>query len=122
MPSRLRAAFLLVQRTGSRPANHSFGSAARTRASGKPSSRRTILVPSTMRHAFVERDTPGQPLAAEAAIGRDDELLLRDIFQRLADQRRDVVGRFDHRVAMVDDADADLLVGPDVLEQMQVLP
>src|ERR1700722_754219 len=32
---------------GSRPANHSFGSAARTRASGKPNSRRTILVPST---------------------------------------------------------------------------
>ena len=32
---------------GSRPANHSFGSAARTRASGSPSSRRTIFVPST---------------------------------------------------------------------------
>ena len=30
-----------------RPANQSFGSAARTRASGRPSSRRTMLVPST---------------------------------------------------------------------------
>ena len=29
------------------PANHSFGSAARTRACGSPSSRRTMLVPST---------------------------------------------------------------------------
>jgi len=28
-------------------ANHSLGSAARTRASGRPSSRRTMLVPST---------------------------------------------------------------------------
>ena len=36
-----------AHRAGSRPANHSFGSAARTRASGRPSSRRTILVPST---------------------------------------------------------------------------
>jgi hypothetical protein len=30
--------------------------------------------------------------------------------------------RLNHRVAMVDNADADLLVGPDVLKQMQVLP
>src|ERR1044072_351388 len=39
------------------------------------------------RHAFVERDAPRQPLAPEAAIGADDQLLLRDVFECLADQR-----------------------------------
>ena len=58
------------------------------------------------RHALVEGDAPRQALAAEAAIGADDELLLGDVFQRLADQRRHVLGRLDHRVAMVDHADA----------------
>jgi hypothetical protein len=38
---------LSIHRIGSRSANHSFGSAARTRASGRPSSRRTKFVPST---------------------------------------------------------------------------
>src|ERR1700736_3647149 len=78
--------------------------------------------PLDQRHALVKRDPPRQALAAEAAIGADHELLLRDIFQRLADQRRDVLRRLDHRVAVVDYADADLLVGLDVFEQMQVLP
>jgi hypothetical protein len=40
----------------------------------------------------------------------------------LRDQRRHMLGRFHHRVAMVDDADGDLLVGLDVLEERQVLP
>src|ERR1700736_6249012 len=78
--------------------------------------------PFDQRHAFVKRDPPRQALAAKAAIGTDHELLLRDIFQRLADQRRDVLRRLDHGVAVVDHADADLLVGLDVFEQMQILP
>jgi hypothetical protein len=45
-PARFRSASG-YHRIGSGSANQSFGSAARTRASGKPSSRRTILVPST---------------------------------------------------------------------------
>src|SRR5262245_39872480 len=73
-------------------------------------------------HALVERDPPRQALATKAAIGPDDELLLGNIFQGLADQRRHVLRRFDHGIAVVDHADADLLVGLDVLEQMQVLP
>ena len=73
-------------------------------------------------HAFVKRDPPRQTLAAKAAIGADDEPLLGDMFQRLADQRRNVFGGFNHRVAMINHADANLLVGLDVLEQMQILP
>src|SRR6185369_7709305 len=53
------------------------------------------------RHALVERDAPRQALAAEAAIGRDDEAFLRDVFERLADQRRDLLGRLDHGVAVI---------------------
>jgi hypothetical protein len=42
------SAFLSPRATSNqREANHSCGSAARTRASGRPSSRRTMLVPST---------------------------------------------------------------------------
>src|SRR5205807_6557413 len=67
-------------------------------------------------HTLVKRDAPRQPLAAKAAIGADDELILGDVFQRLADQRRNVLRRFNHRVAMVDHPDADLLVGLDMLE------
>src|SRR5262245_37361154 len=74
------------------------------------------------RNAFVEGDAPRQALAAEAAIGADHELLLGNVLQRLAYQRRDVLRRLHHRVAVVDDPDADLLVGLDVLEEMQVLP
>src|ERR1043166_917308 len=78
--------------------------------------------PLDQRHALVKRDPPRQTLAAEAAVGADDELLLRDVFQRLADQRRNVLRGLDHRVAVVDDADGDLLVGLDVLEQPEILP
>ena len=73
-------------------------------------------------HALVKRDPARQTLATKAAISADDQLLLGDVFQRLADQRRNVLRRLNYRVAMVDNADADLLVGSDVLEQMQVLP
>ena len=73
------------------------------------------------RHALVKRDPAGQSLAAKAAIGADHQLLLGDVFQRLPYQRRNVLRRLNHRVAVVDNADADLLVGPDVLEQMQIL-
>ena len=72
-------------------------------------------------HAFVKRDPPRKALATKTAIGADDELLLGDIFQRPADQRGDVFGRFNHCVAMVDHADGDLLVGFDVLEELQIL-
>jgi hypothetical protein len=63
----------------------------------------------------------GRPFAAKAAIGGDDEPLRRDIFERLPDQPGDMLGRFDDRVAMIDDADADLFVGLEFGEERQVL-
>src|SRR5947209_3610172 len=72
-------------------------------------------------HAFVIGDAAAEALAAEAAIGGDDEALGRDVFERLADQAGDVIGRLDDSVAMVDNADADLLVGLVLGEEWQVL-
>ena len=72
------------------------------------------------RHAFVIGDAAGQALAAEAAIGGDDQPLGRDVFERLPDQASDVLGRLDDGVGMADDADADLLVGLELAEQRQV--
>src|SRR6516162_10077808 len=43
--------------------------------------------------AFVIGDAARQALAAKAAIGRNDEALGRDVFERLADQAGDVFGR-----------------------------
>src|SRR6188474_1528731 len=70
------------------------------------------------RHALVERNPPRQALAAEAAIGADPEVVPWDGFPRLGGQRSGVLRLLHPPVAMVDHADADLLVGLDVLEQM----
>src|SRR5438270_9916254 len=43
------------------------------------------------RDAFVIGDAAAEALAAKAAISRDDEPLGRDLFERFADQYRDVV-------------------------------
>src|SRR5260370_1300804 len=61
-------------------------------------------------HAFVIGDAAAEALAAKAAIGGDDEAFWRDVFERLADQAGDMLGRLDDGVAVVDDTDADLLV------------
>src|SRR5205823_648098 len=71
--------------------------------------------------AFVIGDAAAEALASEAAIGGDDELLGWDVFERLADQAGDMLGRLDDGVAVVDDADADLLVGLVFAEERQVL-
>ena len=73
------------------------------------------------RDAFVIGDAARQALAAKAAIGGDDQPLGRDVFERLADQPGDMLGRLDDRIAVVDDADADLLVGLVLGEERQVL-
>ena len=62
-----------------------------------------------------------QAFAAKAAIGRDDEPFARNILQRLTDQTGDMFGRLDDGVAVVDDADADLLVGLIFGKQRQIL-
>ena len=49
-------------------------------------------------------------LAAHAAVGRDDQPFRRNVLQRLADQRRDLVRPLDLQRVMVDHADDDLLV------------
>src|SRR5262249_42392654 len=72
------------------------------------------------RDALVVRDAPAQPLAPEAAVGRDHQPLGRDVLERLLDQARHVLGRLDDRIAMVHHADADLLVGPVLPEQMEI--
>ena len=73
------------------------------------------------RDAFVIGDAAGETFAAKAAIGGNDEAFGRDVFERLSDQTGDMLGRFDDRVAVVDDADADLLVGLVFRQERQVL-
>jgi hypothetical protein len=67
--------------------------------------------PFDQRDAFVIGDAAAETLAAEAAIGGDDEPLGRDVFECLANKAGDMFGRLDDGVAVVDDTDADLLVG-----------
>ena len=45
-------------------------------------------------HAFVIGDAARQPLAPETAIGGDDQLLARDVFERLLDEGGDVLDAF----------------------------
>jgi len=72
------------------------------------------------RHAFVVSDSTAQTLASKPTIGGDHQLLLRDVFERLSDQRGDMLGRLDGGDAVVDDADADLFVGLVFGEERQV--
>ena len=71
-------------------------------------------------HTFVIGDTAGEALAAKAAIGGDHQLLLRDVFERLPDQRGDMLGRLDGGDTVVDDTDADLLVGLEFAKERQI--
>ena len=71
-------------------------------------------------HTLVKCDAPRQPLAAKAAIGGDHQPLGRDVFERLADQRGDMLCRLDGGDAVIDDADADLLIGLVLGEERQV--
>src|SRR5688500_16962959 len=72
------------------------------------------------RDALVVGDPPAQTLAAESAVGGDDQPLGRDVLERLADEPGDVFGRLDDRVAVADHPDADLLVGLVPGEERQV--
>jgi hypothetical protein len=65
-------------------------------------------------------DAAAQTFAAEAAIGGDHQTLGRDLFERPVDQPGDVLGRLDDGVAVIDDADADLLIGPVLGEERQI--
>ena len=95
-------------------------SAARHSASGSPSSFRTMFVPSTIDTILYAGVPPPHAFAAHAAIGRDDQPLGRNVLQRLADQRRDLVRALDLQGVMVDDADHDLLVRDDLADRLQI--
>src|SRR5215831_20212411 len=58
--------------------------------------------------------------AAHAAIGGDHQPFRRSIFQRLADQRGDLIGPLDLQCVMVDDADDDLLVLDGLADRLEV--
>ena len=71
------------------------GSAAGTWVSGRPSSRRTMFVPWATAAVLKKAISRLHALAAEAAVGRDDEPLGGDVLQRLADRAGDVLGLLD---------------------------
>ena len=72
------------------------------------------------RHHLVVGMAAAHALAAHAAVGRDDQPLGRDVFQRLADERRDLVRPLDLQRVMVDHADDDLLVLDHLADRFEV--
>ena len=62
------------------------------------------------RGRLVEGDRPRHALAAEAAVGRQHEVLRVDVLERAADVRGDLLGRLDLQRPMADEADGDLLL------------
>src|SRR4051812_5587204 len=73
------------------------------------------------RDAFVIGNPAAESLTPETAIGGDHQPLRGNELERTADQPSDVLRWFHHGIAVVDYADADLLVGLVLAEKVQVL-
>ena len=63
---------------------------------------------------------PAHAFAAHPAIGRDDQAFGRNIFQRLADQGRDLVWTLNLQCVMINHADDDLLVLDHFADRVQI--
>ena len=95
-------------------------SAARHSASGRPELLAHDVGALHHRHHLVGGVAAAHALAAHAAVGRDDQPLGRNVFERLADQRRDLVRPLDLQGVVVDHADDDLLVLDHLADRLEV--
>src|SRR6516162_6990383 len=80
-----------------RPGEIEFGVGGADMGSGEAQFAAHYISALDQRHAFVIGDAAREAFAAKAAIGGDHQLLLRDVFECLADQRGDMLGRLDRR-------------------------
>src|SRR5205814_1725352 len=69
---------------------------------------------------LIEGDSPRHAFPAESAVARDDEALHRNELERLADGGGHLIRRLDLEVAMVDDANCDLLAGDRLPDRFKI--
>src|SRR4051812_4316584 len=72
------------------------------------------------RHHLVKGVPAAHALAPHAAIGREHQPFRRNVLERLADERGDLLGGFHLQRVVVDDADADLLLAHALTDGLQV--
>src|SRR5688572_20855414 len=72
------------------------------------------------RHHLEERDAAAHALAAESAVTRQNQSFGRNVLECAPDQIGDLLGPLDLQVAVIDDADGDLLVGDLATDQLEI--